>query len=148
MIQESRIDLYDYLYGLFHNVVSKNVYKMGEPMETTKSDVEDGFLLIRVGNMMDESEFSCECLINVRCYVIAYVPKKSRGRLDSDKYKAFESGINRVVRNEIKNGTNLSYFIVPDSVLSMDDDETTEKGNQYHLYIKSFVVGMDDNINE
>ena len=35
MFNESRIDIYDYLYSLVHGVVTNNVYRMGEPTETT-----------------------------------------------------------------------------------------------------------------
>jgi hypothetical protein len=63
--------------------------------------------------------------------------------LDKTLYKAFETSINQVVKDAIANGDDQEYYILGDSVLSMDVDETTQKGNQYHLYVKSFVVVLD-----
>ena len=34
-----------------------------------------------------------------------------------------------------------------DSVLSMDDSEHSQKGNQYHVFVKSFVVVIDQTSN-
>lgn len=143
MFNDSRIDIYDYLYNLVYDVVTKNVYRMGEPTETTESDSKDGFVVLKVGNMNDDSEFDCDAYGWARCTITAYVPKKSRGRLDKTLYKAFETSINQVVKDAIANGDNQEYYILGDSVLSMDVDETTQKGNQYHVYVKSFVVVLD-----
>lgn len=139
MFNESRIDIYDYLYDLFYDTVTKNVYKMGEPTENTESDTTDGFITLRVGVLNDDSEFDGDAYGWARCYVTAYVPKKSRGRLDSVKYKSFETGINTAVRlaTESRGG---EYYILGGSELSTDDDEVSQKGNQYHIYMKSFVV--------
>ena len=139
MFNESRIDIYDFLYGLFYNTVTRNVYKMGEPTENTESDTTDGFITLRVGVLNDDSEFYGDAYGWARCYVTAYIPKKSKGRLDSEKYKYFEDNINLVVKlaSEDRNG---DYFILKDSELSADDDEISQKGNQYHVYRKSFVV--------
>ena len=139
MFNESRIDIYDFLYGLFYNTVTRNVYKMGEPTENTESDTIDGFITLRVGVLNDDSEFYGDAYGWARCYVTAYIPKKSKGRLDSEKYKYFEDNINLVVKlaSEDRNG---DYFILKDSELSTDDDEISQKGNQYHVYRKSFVV--------
>lgn len=139
MFNESRIDIYDFLYGLFYNTVTSNVYRMGEPTENTESDTTDGFITLRVGVLNDDSEFYGDAYGWARCYVTAYIPKKSKGRLDSEKYKYFEDNINLVVKlaSEDRNG---DYFILKDSELSADDDEISQKGNQYHVYRKSFVV--------
>lgn len=145
MYNESRMDLYDYLYNLVYDVVTKNVYRLGEPTETTTSDTEDGFVVITVGNLQDDSEFYLDTYGHVRCSFTAFVPKKSRGRLDATKYRAFESGINEVVKNAIEAVNDGDYAILSDGVLSMDDNETTQKGNQYHVYVKSFIVTVDAN---
>lgn len=139
MFNESRIDIYDFLYGLFYNTVTRNVYRMGEPTENTESDTIDGFITLRVGVLNDDSEFYGDAYGWARCYVTAYIPKKSKGRLDSEKYKYFEDNINLVIKlaSEDRNG---DYFILKDSELSADDDEISQKGNQYHVYRKSFVV--------
>ena len=145
MFNESRIDIYDYIYGLVYGVVTNNVYRMGEPVETTESDTTNGFVVINVGNMNDDSEFSCDAYGWVRCSIMAFVPKKSRGRLNKTLYKSFVTSINQVVKNAML-AKDASYYISGDNVLSMDSDEITQKGNQYHVYIKSFVVVVDGEI--
>ena len=145
MYNESRMDIYDYLYNLVYDVVTKNVYRLGEPTETTTSDTEDGFVVITVGNLTDDSEFYLDVQGQVRCTFTAFVPKKSRGRLDGTKYRAFESAINDVVKNTIENANDGDYSILADGILSMDDNETSQKGNQYHVYVKSFIVVVDEN---
>ena len=145
MYNESRMDIYDYLYNLVYDVVTKNVYRLGEPTETTTDDTENGFVVIAVGNLTDDSEFYLDTYGQVRCTFTAFVPKKSRGRLDADKYRAFESSINDVVKNAIENANDGDYSILADGILSMDDNETSQKGNQYHVYVKSFIVVVDAN---
>lgn len=145
MYNESRMDIYDYLYNLVYDVVTKNVYRMGEPTETTSDDTENGFVVIGVGNLVDDSEFYLNVSGQVRCTYTAFVPKKSRGRLDSTKYRAFETSINNVVNDAITNANGGDYSILADGILSMDNNETTQKGNQYHVYVKSFIVQVDAN---
>lgn len=145
MLNESRIDIYDYLYNLFYDVVTKNVYSMREPQELTKSDTTDGFIVIRVGDINDESEFSGMAYGWVRCYVEAYIPPMKRGRLDFDKYKSFEDGINGVISVESDKDEG-DYYIKKDSVLSMEDTESSNADNQYFLFIKSFVVVIDKKV--
>lgn len=142
MLNESRIDLYDYLYNLFFNVVTQNVYPMLEPQELTKSDTEDGFLVIRVGDLHDESEFSGNAYGWARCYVEAFVPPISRGRLARQKYKAFEDSINDVINQASENGGG-DYYIEKGSVLSTDADEASNANNAYFTFIKSFVVHIE-----
>jgi hypothetical protein len=145
MFNESRIDIYNFLYGLFYDTVTRNVYKMGEPTENTESDTTDGFITLEVGTISDDSEFSGDAYGWARCFVTAYVPKKSRGRLDDVKYKAFEDGINTVVKLASES-SDADYYVLSGSELSIDDVETTQKGNQYHIYQKSFIVVIDKQI--
>lgn len=145
MFNESRIDIYDFLYNMFYGTVSENVYRMGEPTENTESDTVNGFITLQVGAMNDDSEFDGDAYGWARCYVTAYVPKRSKGRLDKGKYKEFEDGINTVVRLESES-RNSDYYILKGSELSVDDVETSQKGNQYHIYRKSFVVVIDKQI--
>ena len=150
MFDESRTAIYDYLYGLVYDVVTKNVYRMSEPTDTTESDANDGFVVIRVGNINDDSEFTCNAYGWVRCTITAYVPKKTRGRLDNALYRQFESSINSVINNATESNDS-TYYISGDSVLSADVNEASQKGNQYHVYVKSFVVmidGANDDDNE
>lgn len=137
MFNDSRIDIYDFLYGLFYDTVTRNVYKMGEPTENNESDTKDGFITLRVGVLNDDSEFDGDAYGWARCYVTAYVPKKSRGRIDDEKYRLFENGINTVIRLASESRDD-DYYILKDSELSTDDDEISQKGNQYHIYRKIF----------
>ena len=86
MVNQSRIDIYDYLYNLIYGVISENVYDMNVPQELTESDTKDGFIVIHVGTMVDESEFDCQAYSRVRCYIEAFVPSISRGRVNRDIY--------------------------------------------------------------
>ena len=142
MIDKSRISLYDYLKSLFTSV-SENLYSMTEPTENTESDTTDGFLVTRVGDINDESEFESDAYCWARCYITAYVPKKSRGRLDKAIYAQFENGISDVIASETGRKDDGKYYIMEDSVLSYDENEATLKGNQYHVFVKSFVVVND-----
>lgn len=143
MMNESRMAIYNYVYGLLYNTVTRNVYSMNEPQELTESDTKDGFIVIRVGDINDESEFHCEAYGWVRVFIEAYIPPISRGRLDKAKYKTFEDGINDVINAEIENGTSENYSIQSDGVLSMDGNTDTNANNAYYLYVKSFIVTIN-----
>lgn len=143
MIDHSRIAIYDYLSGLFKRVTN-NVYMMSVPQELTESDTTDGFIVIEVGNLVDRSEFDRQAFARVRCDVTVYVPTKSRGRLDKAKYAAFEDGIMNILNNAQSYAT-ANYFIQNNSVLSMDNLESGNANNAYYMFIKSFIVNIDNN---
>lgn len=147
MFEKSRIGIYDYLYNIFYDVVTKNVYSMHEPQELTSSDTKDGFLVIRVGDIQDMSEFRADAYGQVRCYVEAYVPPMSRGRLDYAKYEAFEKKIEKAIEDEIAKGGNGDYSIQDEEILSMDTKEDSQSNNQYFLFIKSFIVTINEESN-
>ena len=142
MVNESRIDIYDYLYNLFYDVVTKNVYSMETPQELTQSDTQDGFIVLHVGDLNDESEFAHQTYGWARCFVEAYIPPISRGRLDYDKYREFEDAITEVIHlasDDVIDG----YSVQEGSVLSMDGAETTNANNTYFTFIKSFIVNIN-----
>lgn len=142
MLNESRIDLYDYICGLFSGV-SENIYSMKIPSELTESDVEEGFLVVRIGDMYDESEFPKQAYGDVRVFVSAYVPFKSRGRINKQLYKTFETAMNEVVSSAIEENDNEYYTIQNDGILSMDDVEESNANNSFSVYVKSFVVTIN-----
>lgn len=144
MVSESRIDIYDYLYNLFYNVVTKNVYSMRPPQELTTDDSTNGFIVLVVGDIHDESEFTGNAYAWARCYVEAYVPPISRGRLNYSKYEAFENAINEVIRTATEDNAG-TYFIEEGSILSSDADETSNANNSYFTFIKSFIVNIENN---
>lgn len=143
MVNESRNDLNDYLYGLFYGTVSNNVYPKDVPTELNTSDTTDGFIVLRAGGINDVGEFRKETTGTVRCYVEVYVPVISRGRYNRAKYKELEDAVNAVVDNEIANPSSDVYTILDDSILAYDDDEHANADNRYMLFIKSFVVMID-----
>lgn len=142
MYNDSRFAIYNYLYGLFYNVVTKNVYLVSEPQELTKADVEEGFIVLQVGNVVDESEFTREAYARVRCFVYAFIPTKSRGRVDDKKYGAFEESISAAVEAASKSGSG-DYYIHEGSTLSADGANFTNADNVFYTYIKSFLVCID-----
>ena len=142
MLDKSTIAIYDYVYNLFFGVVTENVYSMFEPEELLDTDVNDGFIVISVGDLHDESEFDSQAYGWARVFVEAYVPTKSRGRLDETKYVAFEDGINQVVEQATKQSQG-TYFIVEDSIVSTSRKEQNNMDNQFMVFMKSFIVNID-----
>lgn len=142
MLNPSRIDIYDYLYGLFYGEVTENVYSMNEPQELSESDARDGFLVLHVGNLVDESEFSGEAFGEVRCFVEAFIPPISRGRLNKNLYNRYEKAINKVIKDASK-AADGSYYIQEGTVVSVDGDEASTANNVYFTFIKSFIVISD-----
>lgn len=139
MFDDSRIDIYEYLYDLFHGAVTNNVYSMGEPLELTPSDTEEGFMVLYVGNVGDASEFDRAVYGEARCFVEAFIPPISRGRLDYDKYKAFEDAINSVI-DLASQESDGKYQVLKETVISMDAVESSTADNTYFTFIKSFIV--------
>ena len=146
MINDSRTDIYNYLYNLFYGVVTENVYVMDEPQELTENDYSEGFIVIRVGDIYDEGEFSLETYGTVRCYVSAYIPPMSRGRLDITKYRVFEDGIMGVIKSAAQS-VDGDYYVHEDNILSTDIETIGNSDNVFFTFIKSFVVEIDNNSN-
>lgn len=146
MIDNSRMKIYDFLYTMFYDVVSKNVYKMERPQELTQEDIESGFIVVRVGSVNDASEFVGSAYIWSRVYVEAYIPPKSRGRLDKNKYNALENSIEAVIRNWYDKVSDTGFSIDEDSLISTDDFLSTNKDNSFHVFVQSFVVYKNDDV--
>lgn len=142
MYNSSRKDIYDWLYELFYDAPTKNVYAMFKPLELTNADTKEGFLVIRIGDFVDASEFSKSAYGACRVYVTAYVPLLSRGRLNYSLFDSFEQSINNVVDGAINDDGGM-YNVIEDSVLSMDDIDDSNETNQFATYTKSFVVTID-----
>lgn len=147
MLNKSRSDIYDYLYGLFYGTVTENVYSMFEPQELEDTDRTDGFIVLHVGNMYDNSEFSGQTYGEVRCYVEAYIPPVTRGRLDVDKYREYEEAITQTIENAIASpNQNEDYCIQEDSLISSETEEVTNANNIFFVFIKSFIVAINKEI--
>lgn len=142
MYSITRTELYGFVYDLVYDEeVCKNVYLANEPQELSESDVNDGFVVIRIGSVSDDSEFTEEAYGRVRVYIEAYVPPKSRGRLDTDKMLAYEDAISLAVRRASQSSDG--FAVLEDSMLSSDIYEETNANNQFFVFIKSFVVLID-----
>lgn len=145
MLNKSRSDIYDYLYNLFYGTVTENVYPMNEPQELEDTDRNDGFIVLHVGSIYDDSEFNAQAYGWARCYVEAFIPPITRGRLDVEKYKEFETSIDTAINNAIASTVDSStYFIQEDSVISSDTEEANNANNTFFVFIKSFIVVMDN----
>ena len=141
MFNDSRIDIYDYLADLIiDNEVTSNVYYVDEPQDLTSSDKTNGFIVIKVGGVNDQSQFDLETYGWTRVYLYAYVPSTSRGRLDYNKYKAMENKLNALISNEAKKEVSNGYSIVQNSTLSMDGVRLSTANNLFYSFVKSFRV--------
>lgn len=142
MVNESRIDIYEYIESVLTSV-TENVYLMNEPQELTDSDTKDGFIVITIGDFVDASEFPNAAYGMTRVFVQCYVPPISRGRLDKDKYKAFENAINSAIKTASEDNSG-RYWIQPDSLISADFGEDENANNAYYMFVKSFIVETDE----
>ena len=141
MFNDSRIDIYDYLTVLLiDNKVTSNVYLVDEPQDLTASDKKDGFVVIKVGGVNDQSQFDLETYGWTRVYIYAYVPSTSRGRLDYNKYKEMENKLNALIYNASKLPPINGYSIVQNSTLSMDGTRLSTANNLFYAFVKSFRV--------
>ena len=141
MFNDSRIDIYDYLMDLLiDNEVTNNVYLVDEPQDLTASDKKNGFVVIKVGGVNDQSQFDLETYGWTRVYIYAYIPSTSRGRLEYDKYKAMEDKLNAVISQTSKAAPVNGYSIVQNSTLSMDGIKMSTANNLFYSFVKSFRV--------
>lgn len=144
MSTDSRINIYNFVYNMFYDVVTKNVYSLNAPQELTESDTKDGFMVISVGDLYDESEFRCNAYVRARVFVEMYIPPKSRGRLNKNKYAACDNALNAVVRNWYDKVSDDGFSIDEDTLISTDDYYSSNNDNVYQVLIKSFVVYKND----
>lgn len=146
MFNDSRIGIYDYLYDLIVNSeVTSNVYIVDEPQDLAASDKKDGFIVIKVGGVNDQSQFDLETYGWSRVYIYAYVPSTSRGRLDYNKYKTMENKLNALIRTESKKGEKHGYSIIQNSTLSMDGVKASTANNLFYTFVKSFRIFITQN---
>lgn len=143
MVEESRIAIYEYVAGILEEV-SENVYWMDEPQELTQSDTEDGFIVITLGDLFDNGEFEGESFATVRAFVRCYIPPITRGRLNVELYDQYERGINDAIKLASTSDNHGTYWIQPDSFISADIGEDENANNAYYLFVKSFIVVIDE----
>ena len=143
MVDESRIGIYEYVESILTSV-TENVYLMDEPQELTQSDTKDGFIVISVGEFIDASEFKGNAYAAVRVFVRCFVPPISRGRLNKALYKEFEDDINTAINLASSSDNTGKYWIDEESVISQDFFDESNANNAYYMFVKSFVVLVDD----
>ena len=146
MLNESRKAVYDYISGLVSGVVTNNVHRLEVPTELTESELRNGFIVIRIGELNDESEFRDSAYGWARCYIDAYIPLRSRGRFNGDAYGTFEDAIYMALRNATLTDSESTYWVMEDSFISYDYAESNINGNSFHVMTKSFIVNIDESI--
>jgi len=142
MANDSRMGIYEYVENILLSV-TENVYLMDEPQELTDDDTENGFIVIRVGDFFDASEFRGSTYAAARVFVECYVPPITRGRLDVAKYTQFEEDINAAISLATESDNEGTYWIDEDSFISADLGEDSNANNAYYVFVKSFVVMVD-----
>lgn len=146
MLNESRKAVYDYISSLVSGTVTDNVHKLEVPTELTQSELRDGFIVIRVGELNDESEFRDAAYGWARCYIDAYIPLRSRGRFNGDVYGAFEDAIDMALRHATLTDSHLTYWVMEDSFISYDYADSNINGNTFHVMSKSFIVNINESV--
>lgn len=143
MLDDSRIGIYEYVESILTSV-TENVYLMDEPQELTQSDTEEGFIVISVGEFYDAGEFKGSAYAAARVFVRCFVPPITRGRLNKTLYKQFEDDVNAAVSLASTSDNTGKYWIDEESVISADFGEDSNANNAYYMFVKSFVVLIDD----
>lgn len=138
MIDARRSPLYDYVYSLFHGRVTDYIYPIEMPSNLTEEDA-NGFMVIRMADVRDRSEFKLKAYAEVRVTIEMYTKAKDRGRLDKPQYEKYEDLITQVL-NEEDAKSNPNYEIDMDSILSTDDIYNDDKNNIFYIYFVSFVI--------
>lgn len=139
MIDCSRIGIYEYVKNILTSV-TENVYPMNKVQELTESDTEDGFIIVRVGDLYDASEFKGSTYAAARVFVECYVPPITRGRLDIEKYTKFENDVNAAISRAAERDNEGTYWIDEDDFISSDFGEYSNSNNVYYVFAKSFIV--------
>jgi hypothetical protein len=136
----SRKDLYSYVASMFVGIV-KGIYKH-MPTALSPEDTTNGFIVIRMGNIDDSSEFYGNTYAKTRIYVECYVPdvntSTTNGVMSTTKYDAMQQAVDDKIDAECEK-VNQTYTISRESILS-SDDTYVNKATSFMVYITSFQV--------
>lgn len=143
MTNESRTGIYEYVENILTSI-TENVYLMSEPQELTEDDAENGFIVVRVGDLIDASEFRDSAYGYARVFVECYVPPISRGRVNVEKYHSFEDDITDALKHAMDNDNHGTYWIDEESYLSLDSEPVANANNIFYTFVKSFIVFIDE----
>ena len=136
----SRKDLYSYVASMFVGIV-KGIYKH-MPTALSPEDTTNGFIVIRMGNIDDSSEFYGNTYAKTRIYVECYVPDvnttTTNGVMSTTKYDTIQQAVDDKIDAECEK-VNQTYTISRESILS-SDDTYVNKAVSFMVYITSFQV--------
>lgn len=136
----SRKNLYSYVASMFVGIV-KGIYKH-MPTALSPEDTTNGFIVIRMGNIEDSSEFYGNTYAKTRIYVECYVPdvntSTTNGVMSTTKYDAMQQAVDDKIDAECEK-VNQTYTISRESILS-SDDTYVNKAVSFMVYITSFQV--------
>ena len=136
----SRKDLYSYVASMFMGIV-KGIYKH-MPTSLSPDDITNGFIVLRMGNIDDSSEFYGNTYAKTRIYVECYVPdvntSTTNGVMSTTKYDTMQQAVDDKIDAECEK-VNQTYTISRESILS-SDDTYVNKATSFMVYITSFQV--------
>jgi hypothetical protein len=136
----SRKNLYSYVASMFVGIV-KGIYKH-MPTALSPEDTTNGFIVIRMGNIDDSSEFYGNTYAKTRIYVECYVPDvnttTTNGVMSTTKYDTMQQAVDDKIDAECEK-VNQTYTISRESILS-SDDTYVNKAVSFMVYITSFQV--------
>ena len=136
----SRKNLYSYVASMFVGIV-KGIYKH-MPTALSPEDTTNGFIVIRMGNIDDSSEFYGNTYAKTRIYVECYVPdvntSTTNGVMSTTKYDTMQQAVDDKIDAECEK-VNQTYTISRESILS-SDDTYVNKAVSFMVYITSFQV--------
>jgi len=139
----SRPDIYTYIYTALNGNVDCPIYAMAIPQTLSTNDTTKGFIVMRLAEMDDQSEFPEEAYAIERAYIECYVPAKSGGKIDLSLYTSLQNSIDAVIDN-MCNTENPDYATMKDNILNYEDMYSTTK-NVYFMYGKSFKIIIKNN---
>ena len=143
----SRKDLYLYVVDMLYDI-TKNVYPKEIPTTLSSDATNNGFIVIRMQQMKDFSEFDLDTYVQVRVSVECYVPNintnDTQGRLSTKKFDDMQKAVDAKIKAECEK-VNQTYSISRDGILS-DDDTYTNKAYSFSVYITSFLVTITNEV--
>ena len=143
----SRKDLYLYVVDLLYDI-TKNIYPKEIPTSLSSDAINNGFIVVRMQQVKDFSEFYEETFAQVRVSVECYVPNitiaDTHGRMNTKKFDDMQTAIDAKINAECDK-INQTYSISRDGILS-DDDTYTNKACSFSVYITSFLVTITNEV--
>ena len=140
----SRKNIYTYLANLFKTVTT-NLYRISIPVTLGDDAVSNGFIVISLGNLTDNSEFDFKTYSHIRATIQYFVPSinttTANGVMNTSAFDNVQTQIDAIITSESEK-TNQKYTISRDGVLSMDDFYTNNT-NSFYVYITSFLITID-----